>query len=118
MPLRFPLRFATTALVATTFSGVALVARPARAIEPELSSDSAAQLYDVRSPTGQTVLDRTRFTTTLGLNLYDILGEHSVQRNGPELDFRARVRYDADYVRPRFRLHRLPEASPLQDQGA
>ena len=46
MPLRFPLRFATTALVATTFSGVALVARPARAIEPELSSDSAAQLYD------------------------------------------------------------------------
>ena len=97
MPLRFPLRFATTALVATTFSGVALVARPARAIEPELSSDSAAQLYDVRSPTGQTVLDRTRFTTTLGLNLYDILGEHSVQRNGPELDFRARVRYDADY---------------------
>jgi hypothetical protein len=72
----------------------------AHAIEPELTSDSAAQLYDVRSPTGQTVLDRTRFTSTLGVNVYDILGEDTPTRGyrgGPELDFRARVRYDADY---------------------
>jgi hypothetical protein len=73
---------------------------PARAIEPELTSDSSAQVYDVRSPTGQTVLDRTRFTSTLGVNLYDILGQNTPgqgYRDGPELDFRARVRYDADY---------------------
>ena len=65
-------------------------------MEPELTSDSAAQAYDVRSPTGQTVLERTRFTSTLGVNLYDLLGEDAVSRGGPELDFRARVRYDAD----------------------
>jgi len=69
----------------------------ARAIEPELTSDTAFQQYDVRSPTGQTVLDRTRFSSSLGVNLYDILGEDKVSRGGPELDFRARVRYDADF---------------------
>jgi hypothetical protein len=76
---------------------MALTERPAQAIEPELTSDSAAQAYDVHSPTGQTSLERTRFTSMLGVNLYDILGEDKVRRDGPEIDFRARVRYDADY---------------------
>ena len=71
--------------------------RTALAIEPDVSSESAFQAYDMRSPTGQTVLERTRFTSTLGVSLYDILGEGSLRRDGPELSFRARVRYDADY---------------------
>jgi hypothetical protein len=89
---RWPMRVALSGAAV-----VSLLAVPAYAIEPEVTSDSAAQVYDVRSPTGQTVLDRTRFTTSLGVNLYDILGEDAFRRDGPELDFRARVRYDADY---------------------
>jgi len=80
-----------------TLATALVLARPAHAIEPELTSDSTAQAYDVRSPSGQTVLDRTRFSSTLGVNLYDILGEDAVRRDGAELDFRVRVRYDADY---------------------
>ena len=80
-----------------TVGVVAMASPAARAIEPELTSDTAFQPYDVRSPTGQTVLDRTRFSSSLGVNLYDILGEDKVSRGGPELDFRARVRYDADF---------------------
>ena len=80
-----------------TVGVVAMASPAARAIEPELTSDTAFQQYDVRSPTGQTVLDRTRFSSSLGVNLYDILGEDKVSRGGPELDFRARVRYDADF---------------------
>ncbi len=101
-----PLRLSRLALPGRRRSGLAAAlglaavtgfVRPAHAIEPELTSDSAAQAYDVRSPTGQTSLERTRFTSTLGVNLYDILGEGPISRNGPEVDFRARVRYDADY---------------------
>lgn len=77
--------------------GLLFLTSSAHAIEPELTSDSSAQAYDIRSPSGQTTLERTRFTSTLGVNLYDILGEDRIGRNGPELDFRARVRYDADY---------------------
>ncbi len=77
--------------------GVAGLASPsARSIEPELAGDSSFQGYDVRSPTGAVVLERMRFTSTLGASLYDILGQDKVRRDGPELDFRARVRYDAD----------------------
>ena len=91
------LRLATAALRVAVTAAVLLGSRPARAIEPELTSDSTAQAYDMRSPSGQTMLERTRFTSMLGVNLYDILGEEKVARNGPELDFKARVRYDADY---------------------
>jgi len=88
---RLPAACAAALGVAATLSG------PARAIEPELTTDSSAQAYDVRSPTGQTVLERTRFTSALGVNLYDILGHDPRRRDAPELSFRARVRYDADY---------------------
>jgi hypothetical protein len=84
-------------LSGAVFGAIGLVSTSAVAVEPEVTSDSAAQQYDVRSPTGATVLDRTRFTSTLGVNLYDILGQDTLRRDGPELDFRARVRYDADY---------------------
>lgn len=78
--------------------GCAALAAPAvaRAAEPELTSDTAAQLYEVRSPTGEQVIARRRFMTTLGVAVYDILGE-SPDPQAPSVTFRARVRYDADY---------------------
>jgi len=76
----------------------ALVPRTAEAAEPEITSDTAAQFYDVRSPTGQTVLSRRRLTTTLGVSVYDLYEpDKLVDPTGPSLTFRARMRYDADY---------------------
>jgi hypothetical protein len=88
-----PLRACVLAGVGVT----AFVPRDALAVEPEVTSDSAAQAYDMRSPTGQTSIERTRFTTTLGVSLYDMLPQDPARRDAPQLSFRARVRYDADY---------------------
>jgi hypothetical protein len=66
-------------------------------MDAEATSDSAAQFYDVRSPTGQTVLTARRFTTTLGVGAYDLLDTPQGDPRAPELSFRARLRYDADY---------------------
>jgi hypothetical protein len=78
---------------------VLLVAPAARAADMEITSDTAAQFYDVRSPTGETILARRRFTTALGVSAYDLTGEAAKNpgKLGPELTFRARLRYDADY---------------------
>lgn len=45
----------------------------ARATDGEVTSDTAAQFYDVRSPTGETILARRRLTTTLGVSAYDLI---------------------------------------------
>ncbi|MBX3190220.1 MAG: hypothetical protein KF819_24690 [Labilithrix sp.] len=66
------------------------------ALEPEITSDTAAQFYDVRSPTGETVISRRRLMTTLGVSVYDLYDKPE-DPNGPSLTFRARMRYDADY---------------------
>src|SRR5947209_7313126 len=71
--------------------------REARALDAEVTSDTSAQFYDVRSPTGETVLARRRLITTLGVGAYDILDHASFDLHAPELLFRARMRYDADY---------------------
>jgi hypothetical protein len=72
-------------------------ATTARASDVEVTSDTTSQFYDVRSPTGETVLARRRLTTTLGVGAYDLLDRPADAPLGPELSFRARVRYDADY---------------------
>jgi len=78
--------------------GAAAVAKPAHAADMEVTSDTAAQFYDVRSPTGETILARRRFTTSLGVAAYNLLGETpQTGALGPEITFRARMRYDADY---------------------
>ena len=41
-------------------------AQDAWAIEPEITGDATAQFYDVRSPTGETILERRRLTATIG----------------------------------------------------
>lgn len=83
----FGLSLGLTLFVATT---------PAYALDPEVTSDTTAQFYDVRSPTGETVLQRRRLTTTLGASVYDLM-DTSTDPNAPSLTFRTRVRYDADY---------------------
>ncbi len=62
------------------FLGFAAALAPgtARALDAEVTSDSAAQFYDVRSPAPTafgniTVLNRRRLTTTLGLGVYNLL---------------------------------------------
>jgi hypothetical protein len=69
---------------------------PKRGVDPEITSDTAAQFYEMRSPNGQTVIARRRLTTTLGVAAYDLL-ETEADPNAPTLSFRARLRYDADY---------------------
>jgi hypothetical protein len=74
----------------------------ARALDGEVTSDTTAQFYDMRSPTGEAIIARRRFVTTLGVSAYDILDRPQIPGGGadphaPELLFRARLRYDADY---------------------
>lgn len=87
--------------VALAASGAAVffAAPSAHALDPEVTSDTAAQFYDVRSPTGETILTRRRLTTTLGVGAYDLLDHDKDQsnRSQAELLFRIRMRYDADY---------------------
>ncbi len=81
-----------------------LASGPALAVDPEITSDTTAQFYDVRSPSGQTIVPRRRLTSTVGVATYDLLPRPSMlspdyARGGieAELLFRARLRYDADY---------------------
>ncbi len=67
-----------------------------KSIDPEITSETAAQFYEMRSPTGQTVIGRRRLTTTLGVAVYDLFDKVDDPR-APTLTFRARLRYDADY---------------------
>jgi hypothetical protein len=67
----------------------------ARPPDVELTSDTTAQFYDVRSPTGATVIPRRRLLQTLGASVYNLLGTDDPA--SPTLTFRARLRYDADY---------------------
>src|SRR3954470_11699644 len=92
---RSPL-FRALGAVAPGVAFVTLGAGEARALEPEVTSDTAAQFYDVRSPTGETVIARRRLTTTLGVSVYDLYDSPD-NPTGPSLSFRARMRYDADY---------------------
>jgi hypothetical protein len=92
-------RIATRATLGACFAGACAIAWPgeARAVDIDAQSDSSAQFYDVRSPTGETVLNRRRFTTTLAVSGYELLNEPLNDPTAPQLLFRARVRYDADY---------------------
>jgi len=87
------------ALAIATIVGLAVlsVAPAARAVDTEVTSDTDGQFYDVRSPTGTVVDERRRLTTTLALSLYNLLDAPLTDPNAPQLSFRARLRYDADY---------------------
>src|SRR5262245_41802618 len=86
-----------TARATFFFAATLCLAAEAEALVPEVTSDTSAQFYDVRCPTGATVLPRRRLVTTLGVSAYDLLEPADTTPRGPELTFRARMRYDADY---------------------
>ena len=69
----------------------------ARASDAEVTSDTSSQFYDVRSPTGETVLMRRRLTSTLGVGYYNIFDAPPGDPTAGDVSFRARLRYDADY---------------------
>jgi hypothetical protein len=90
-------RQAAPIAAAVTLAATLLAPAPARAWDAEVTSDTAAQFYDTASPTGQTVLARRRLTATLGVAAYNLLDAPPGDPNAPQLSFRARLRYDADY---------------------
>ncbi len=80
----------------------ALAPATARGMDAEVTSDSAAQFYDVRSPAANaagavTILERRRVTSTLGLGLYNLTEAPPGDPKAADISFRARIRYDADY---------------------
>ncbi|HVJ92852.1 MAG TPA: hypothetical protein VM580_23790 [Labilithrix sp.] len=81
----------------TTSPSTASAKRPARRpLDAEITTDTSAQFYELRSPTGQTIIARRRLTTTFGIAAYDLL-ESPADPRAPTLTFRARLRYDADF---------------------
>ena len=91
-------RKAVRVRVACALAGTfGLWAAPARAVDAEVQSDTSAQFYDVRSPTGETVLGRRRVTSTLAVSGYELMDRPLNDPMAPQLLFRARLRYDADY---------------------
>ncbi len=66
-------------------------------MDAEATGDAQAQFYDVRSPTGATILERRRLTGMLGVSAYDLLDTPPGDPRAPEMSLRARLRYDADY---------------------
>lgn len=97
-PLPLSFAFAVFALPSAAWADGAPANRlaVAKPVDAEITSDTAAQFYEMRSPTGATVISRRRLTTTLGVAVYDLLDKVD-DPLAPTLTFRARLRYDADY---------------------
>ncbi len=72
-----------------------LSSRPAHATEFEVTGDTALQAYEVASPWGDVVLQRRRFTQTLGLGVYNLQGQPHVG----QADYRVvlMMRLDTDF---------------------
>src|SRR5688572_12771832 len=70
---------------------------PAAAYEAEVNATTDAQFYTLRSPYGDPVVRRRRYTQTLALHVYDIQGQYVPF--GPQLTFKARLRLDSDFGR-------------------
>ena len=74
--------------------GVLLCAPAARAYHTEIDASASAQYYTLESPYGDPQLRRRRFTSLLGMSLYDLGGDESP--TAPTLSFRSRLRLDGD----------------------
>ena len=73
-------------LGSTIALAVELAPAEASAAEPELTSETAAQFYEMRSPTGETVVSRRRLMTTLGVSVYDLY-DKAEDPSAPTLSF-------------------------------
>ena len=71
-------------------------ASSAWALDTEVTANTAAQAYELRSPFGDPLLSRRRVTQTLGLGVYDIVGD-SEHPEAPQLFLKLRMRFDADF---------------------
>lgn len=80
---------------AVLVGGVLGLSRSSSAADAEVSADMTVQYYDVLSPYGSPAVPRRRYTNTLGLDVSDIDGESGFL--SPELSFRSRLRFDADF---------------------
>lgn len=80
-------------------AGVVVVVgtEPAHAYEAQVSATTDAQFYTLRSPYGDPIVRRRRYTQTLGLNVYDIHDAGPFRPDVPQLSFKARLRLDADF---------------------
>jgi hypothetical protein len=78
-------------------AALAAFAPRAIAMDAEGTAEGVGQFYDLRSPTGETVLARRRLTLTVGVSAYDLLHAPPGDPKAPNMSFRARFRYDADY---------------------
>jgi hypothetical protein len=85
------------ALAGAIAAVLAMAPRPAGASDADVTSDTTAQFYDVASPTGQTVLERRRLTSMLGAGEYNLFDAPPGDPHAGEVNFRLRLRYDADY---------------------
>jgi hypothetical protein len=74
--------------------GIFLGAPAAHAYHSEIDASASAQYYTLESPYGDPQLRQRRYTSTLGMSLYDLGGEPSP--TAPSLSFRSRLRLDAD----------------------
>lgn len=70
-------------------------ATPAFAFHTEVDARSEAQFYSVKSPYGQPVLQRQRFTQTLGLSVYDL--QPRQRPEDPQLFARFLLRMNGDF---------------------
>ena len=80
---------------AVAFGCATLASARAEAFEAEVTSDTAAQAYSLRSPFGDPILYRRRVTQTLGLGVYGLLSDE--KPGGPQLFVKLRMRLDADF---------------------
>jgi hypothetical protein len=69
--------------------------RTLRAYEAQVNASLDAQFYTLRSPYGDPVVRRRRYTQTLGVSVYGLGGDMGSE--SPSLSFRARMRLDADF---------------------
>jgi hypothetical protein len=89
---RPPLSPARPALALAAALGVAA---PASGFDAEVTANTAAQAYALRSPFGEPLLFRQRLTQTLGLELFNLMPRE--RPGGPEVFVKLRLRLDHDF---------------------
>jgi hypothetical protein len=93
VPRRLPAVPALWLLAAAT---VVFCPSPAAGYDAQVDASVDAQFYTYRSPFGDPVVRRRRYTQTLALAVHDI-GGGSPDPHAPQLSFRARMRLDGDF---------------------
>lgn len=79
----------------SAFAAACSATGSAHAYDAEVTAQTAAQSYDVRSPWGDPAIARRRFTQTLGLGVWNLGGD--AEPGTADWSARVRVRVDADF---------------------